>query len=273
MTSSADRDYVLGTHDAEIERLGLQHRVWRPRVLDVWRRAGLTSGHTAIDLGCGPGYATLDLAEIVGPSGHVHAIDRSGRFLAALSGEAARRGLHQITTYEQDLDDSWPPVTADLVWCRWVAAFVQRPQAFVSRLRDLLRPGGRLVMHEYLDYAAWSFLPDSGLFDHFVGTVIATWRKAGGEPDIGRDLPMWLEGAGLKIDELRPIVDVVSAADAMWPWPRAFVEVGLERLVSIGAMSRDEAAATWTDFLAREASPGTRMVNPIVLEVVATRPY
>ena len=66
---------------------------------------------------------------------------------------------------------------------------------------------------------------------------------------------------------------VVSAADAMWPWPRAFVEVGLERLVSIGAMSRDEAAATWTDFLVREASPGTRMVNPIVLEVVATRPY
>src|SRR5262249_55936375 len=60
MTPAAERDYVLGTHDAEIARLGLQHRVWRPRVLDAWRRAGLTSGWTAVDVGCGPGYASLD---------------------------------------------------------------------------------------------------------------------------------------------------------------------------------------------------------------------
>ena len=33
-------DYLLGTRDDEIERLGLQHRVWRPQVLACWRRAG-----------------------------------------------------------------------------------------------------------------------------------------------------------------------------------------------------------------------------------------
>ena len=38
---SEERDYLLGTHDAEVQRLGLQHRVWRPRVLDAWRRAGI----------------------------------------------------------------------------------------------------------------------------------------------------------------------------------------------------------------------------------------
>ena len=40
MSSSSDRDYVLGTHDEEIARLGLQHRVWRPMVLECWYRAG-----------------------------------------------------------------------------------------------------------------------------------------------------------------------------------------------------------------------------------------
>ena len=64
-----EKDYVLGTHDEEIARLGLQHRVWRPRVLDAWRRAGFTLGQTILDVGCGPGHATLDLAEIVGPRG------------------------------------------------------------------------------------------------------------------------------------------------------------------------------------------------------------
>ena len=88
---STERDYVLGTHDEEIERLGLQHRVWQPRVSDAWRRAGFTTGQTLLDLGCGPGYATLDLAGIVGPAGRVIGIDRSRRFLGA--GAARARAL------------------------------------------------------------------------------------------------------------------------------------------------------------------------------------
>src|SRR6266581_9426461 len=60
-----DRDYVLGTHDEELARLGLQHRVWLPVVLDCWHRAGVTVGKRVLDVGAGPGYATVDLAEIV----------------------------------------------------------------------------------------------------------------------------------------------------------------------------------------------------------------
>ena len=51
MTAAAERDYVLGTHDDEVARLGLQHRVWRPCSLDAWRRAGFTVGQTLLDIG------------------------------------------------------------------------------------------------------------------------------------------------------------------------------------------------------------------------------
>jgi len=51
MSKQTERDYVLGTHDEEIARLGLQHRVWRPTVLDCWYRAGITVGSTVIDVG------------------------------------------------------------------------------------------------------------------------------------------------------------------------------------------------------------------------------
>ena len=71
MSTPREQDYVLGTHDDEIRRLGVQHRVWRPRVIDAWRRAGFRPGQMLIDVGCGPGYATLDLAEIVAPGGRV----------------------------------------------------------------------------------------------------------------------------------------------------------------------------------------------------------
>src|SRR5262249_62306842 len=87
-----DRDYVLGTHDEEIARLGVQHRVWRPKMLDAWRRAGFGAGMTIADIGCGPGYAALDLADVVGPSGRVIAIERSRRVLDAPRSQARRRG-------------------------------------------------------------------------------------------------------------------------------------------------------------------------------------
>ncbi len=54
---SGEKSYVIGTHDAEIDRLGVQHRVWRPRVLEFWRESGITEGMTVIDAGCGPGHA------------------------------------------------------------------------------------------------------------------------------------------------------------------------------------------------------------------------
>src|SRR5437867_13080004 len=81
----AERDYVLGTHDEELARLGLQHRVWRPVVLDCWQRAGITVGKRVLDVGAGPGYATVDLAEIVGPPGEVVALERSNKFVRAIN--------------------------------------------------------------------------------------------------------------------------------------------------------------------------------------------
>jgi len=67
---SKERDYVLGTHDEELARLGLQHRVWRPVVLDCWQKAGYHRGSrglmSAPDLAC-----TVDLRRLFGPAGQV----------------------------------------------------------------------------------------------------------------------------------------------------------------------------------------------------------
>jgi ubiquinone/menaquinone biosynthesis C-methylase UbiE len=95
----SEKDYVLGTHDEELLRLGLQHRVWRPVVLDCWQRAGITTGKRVLDLGAGPGYAALDLAEIVGPSGEVVALERSDKFVAAMRESFRRRGLSNAKIY------------------------------------------------------------------------------------------------------------------------------------------------------------------------------
>jgi SAM-dependent methyltransferase len=271
---TSDRDYVLGTHDDEVARLGLQHRVWRERVLDAWRRAGFRAGQTIIDLGCGPGYATLDLAEIVGPGGTVIGIDRSRRFLDALERAARERGLSNITTIEADLDTvELAPGMADGAWCRWVAAFVEHPRDLIARIGGALAPaGGTFVSHEYFEYGTWRLAPPSAEIDEFVHLVIRSWREAGGEPNIGLELPSWIEEQGLTVTSLTPIVDVIDPSSATWQWPRTFIETGLARLTDLGHLDRDRAAAIWRGFLAREATPHTRMVTPSVLEIIAVKP-
>lgn len=267
-----EKDYVLGTHDDEIDRLGVQHRVWKPRARDAWRRAGFTAGQTILDVGCGPGHAAIDLAEIVGPSGCVVAVDRSRRFLDALHATCRSRGISNIESAEIDLDEAHlPAVSADGCWARWVFAFVRRPRALLGRVAQVLKPGGALVLHEYLDYATWRLAPRSAEFEEFVQVVMRSWRDSGGEPDVGLDLPRWLEEAGFEIRSLRPIVDVVQPSDVIWQWPKSFIQVGLRRLVDLGRLTPDRADAISRAFAASEADPRTRMITPTVIEILAIR--
>ena len=265
-------DYVLGTDDDELKRLGIQHLVWRPRVMDAWRRAGFSAGQHVLDVGCGPGYATLDLASIAGQGGRVTAIDRSPRFLdhAAVAAKAA--GLDNVDFVERDLDASeLPLVNADGAWCRWVFAFLSKPRELLRSLRASMKPGGKLVVYEYFDYATWKLVPRSPAFETFVEAVMKSWRHTGGEPDIAIDLLSWLPEEGFEIVELRPFVDVVSPVDSIWQWPSSFVEVGLSRLVELGHLDNEQANATRAAFADAEGNPDSRLITPAVLEIIARR--
>lgn len=269
---SGEKAYVLGTHDAELTRLGLQHRLWRPRASAAWARAGFTLGQTLLDVGCGPGYAALDLAELVGPSGRIVAMDRSRRYLDALEAGARARAISNIETHELDLDaQTLPDVVADGAWSRWIYAFLSRPEALLDQVVARVRPGGVIVMHEYVDYRAWRVSPAQPAFERFVEHVVASWRENGGEPDVGLDLPRWLTARGCALVETRSISEITRPGDALWPWPDAFVEVGLARLVELGRVSENEAGEVRAAWAATAATPGGFAITPTVIEVVARR--
>jgi ubiquinone/menaquinone biosynthesis C-methylase UbiE len=272
MTTTPDRDYVLGTHDDEIARLGLQHNVWRPHALAAWQRAGFNVGQTIIDVGCGPGYATLDLAELVGPTGHIHAVDRSRRFLDTLDARRDARGLENVNAVESDLDElSFETASADAAWCRWVLAFVMRPRDLLTRVAQALKPGGVFVSHEYFDYASWRTLPRSAMFEEFVTATIGNWRRSGGEPDIGAEIPRWLEELDFEIESVRPLIYVITPRDYMWQWPTSFMDVGLKRLVDLGAIDATRGAEMALEMRAITTSERMRMITPGVLEVIGRK--
>ena len=269
---SSTKDYVLGTHDEEVERLGLQHRAWRQQALDAWRSAGIGRGQTVLDVGCGPGYAALDLAELVGPSGRIVAVDKSDRFLRVLDAMCRERHIDNITAYAADLDaGQFPDGIADRAWGRWVFAFVKNPRAVLARMAAALAPDGLMVLHEYFDYSTWRAAPPCPELDEFVNAVMTSWRDNGGEPDIALWLPRWLEELGFEIRRVRPIIDVVRPNQLSWKWLAAFVEVGRGRLVDLGYLSQERSDAIWQAFLRLQNTPGSRQITPGVLEIVAAR--
>jgi SAM-dependent methyltransferase len=268
----AKGDYVLGTQDVEVERLGLQHLVWRPRASDAWRRAGFTVGQHLLDVGCGPGYATVDLAAIVGTTGKVTAIDRSPKFLDVVRTRLDAQSVRNVDTIELDLDQgALPALAADGAWCRWVFAFLNRPRDLLKAIHGALKPGAALVVYEYFNYASWRLAPRQPGFEEFVKLVMSSWRKSGGEPDIGVELMSWLPQEGFAIQELRPIVDVISPRDFIWQWPSTFVDVGLSRLMELGYLTADRVKETREMFRNAESNRDTRMITPGVLEIIATR--
>jgi SAM-dependent methyltransferase len=276
------RDYVLGTHDEEIARLGLQHRTWRQRALEAWRSAGIVAGQTVLDVGCGPGYAALDIAEIVGPSGRVIAIDKSERFLAALEAACGERHIPNIATFRADLDAlEFPEVLADRAWCRWVLSFVKNPRAILAKIAATLTPDGAIVLHEYFDYSTWRGAPRCPELEEFVSAVMTSWRADGGEPDIALSLPRWLEELGFEILSVRPIVEIAQCESGQinserpdhlrWKWLASFLEVGRPRLVELGHLTPARSESIWQAFLQFQATPGARMITPGVLEIIAVR--
>lgn len=260
-----DGDYVLGTRDDEVQRLGLQHRVWRRRVLDAFRRAGVGSGHKVIDVGAGPGFAAADLADLVGPTGKVVALERAPHFLDTIRS----RGLTNVEVREQDVSELFGVSDADASWCRWVLSFVTDPSATVRHIAAALKPGGTAIFHEYVAYETWRMMPPDPLHERFRGQVEKSWRDSGGEPDIALWLPQWLAGAGFEIVETRMLADVITPADEKWEWPRSFMATGSQRLRELGYIEADEVAAM--SRLLDDPPPGSSMLTPLVAEVIARK--
>jgi protein-L-isoaspartate O-methyltransferase len=267
-----DKDYVLGTHDEELIRLGLQHRVWRPVVLECWQKAGITVGKRILDLGAGPGYAAVDLAEIVGPCGEVVALERSGNFVNAMRESISRRGLTNVKIYELDLmTGELPKSDYDFSWCRWVSSFVSDPGLLIKKLANVMPKGGVSIFHEYAHYETWRFLPRIASQEKFREQVIATWRESGGEPDGAANLPALLSANSFTIRSTTPHIFCVRPTDYMWQWPATFIEVYLPRLTEMGRIDQSFADKLRADLAEAEKNPNAVMITPLVIEIVAEK--
>ena len=103
-------------------------------------------GDRVLDIGCGLGDSTLQLAELVGPEGHVHGVDVAERMIEGARADAEERGAANVSFETVDVQATEFPDTYDYAFGRFGTMFFANPVAALRNVRQALRPGGRLNM-------------------------------------------------------------------------------------------------------------------------------
>lgn len=114
------------------------------------RLLGVKKGWTVADVGAGSGYFTVRLARAVGENGVVYANDIQPGMLDLLAQAVARAKVSNVKPVLGTVDDpKLPPASLDLVLMVDVYHEFSQPQRMLQKLREALKPGGRLVLLEY----------------------------------------------------------------------------------------------------------------------------
>lgn len=271
--STGNDTYVLGTTETERARLARQHAVWRADTQAAWDRAGFREGQRLLDLGCGPGFAALDLAERVGTHGAVLAIDNAPPYLEHLQVEARARGLSQLTTQLLDLSHHHAIGTRqwDGAWCRWLAMFLPDPDALIAAAAQALRPGGRLVLHEYAHWDTFALYPQGQGVHRFVQRCISHWQANGGDPHVARRLPQLLEVRGLRLVSARSLMACEPTEGPKAQWLQDFLQSYPDQLAAAGVWSTADQQALAADLEHAQHHPSL-WITPALVEQIWEQP-
>lgn len=157
----------------------------------------LKPGDTLLDVGCGPGTITADLAERVAP-GRVTAVEVTPEPLAGAGAEVARRGLTNVDLVIADVHAlEFADGAFDVVHAHQVLQHVADPVRALREMRRVCTPGGVVAARDS-DYAAFTWFPADPDLDEWLDLYRRIARDNGGEPDAGRRMLSWARAAGFE---------------------------------------------------------------------------
>ena len=270
--SHSESEYVLGTTDAELARLGLQHRLWSREAFALWERAGIGPGAHVLDVGCGPGHAAFDLSQLVTHSGRVTAVDESQRFIRYLAAQAEARGVINVHATLQDVQAlQLEPQSADFAFARWVLCFTPEPEKVVSGVAKTLKPGGCFLIQDYVNWRGLLVSPPGESFAEVKEITDRAWRESGGDPAVGMRLPAMLAENGFKVEFVRPLQKVARPRDPLWQWPTTFFANWLPSLVERGQLRPQLQDAFMEEWARCSSDPNAFFWTPPMVEIVARR--
>jgi SAM-dependent methyltransferase len=188
-------DYAIRGGLEGRERLRVLGRIMHPSTAALFDRLGLGPGLTCLDVGCGGGDVTLELARRVAPGGRVVGVDLDEEKVRIARSEAQQHGIAGVEFRVADIRELRDAGPFDVVYARFLLTHLSDPEAAVRSFHEQLRPGGTLVVED-IDFSGHFTYPDSAAFHRYRELYCTTVTRRGGDPNIGPRLPLLLKQQG-----------------------------------------------------------------------------
>jgi ubiquinone/menaquinone biosynthesis C-methylase UbiE len=117
--------------------------------MNILKEAGIEAGFHVLDYGCGPGSYIVPLAELVGKSGKIYALDVHPLAIQAVQRLASRNRLENIQTILSDRKTELPPNSVDLVLLYDIIHDLDSASGVLAELHRILKPKGVLSLSDH----------------------------------------------------------------------------------------------------------------------------
>ncbi|OBJ55145.1 class I SAM-dependent methyltransferase [Mycobacterium sp. 1423905.2] len=243
--------YTHGHHESVLR----SHRQRTAENSAAYLLPHLQPGLSLLDIGCGPGTITVDLAARVAP-GTVTAVERTGDALAVAREEAQRRQASNIVFVTADAHSlAFPDDTFDVVHAHQVLQHVADPVRALREMRRVCAPGGVVAARD-ADYAGFIWFPELPALDRWRDLYQQAARANGGEPDAGRRLLSWARAAGFgDVTSTGSLWCFATAQERQWwggMWADRIVHSDVSRqLIESGLATNadlEDIATAWQDW-------------------------
>ena len=168
--------YILNTNDQARARLSLQHQLYAHSTGSLIQEAGIKEGMSGLEIGCGSGAMTLELARLVGKDGSLLSIDLSKSQLDYVKNITKNYSTLRFKQWDvnhiSDLDEQF-----DFIYCRLVLHHVADAHFVIKQMSHCLKPGGMILCEEPSLFDSTFCFPPSKAYEQFTQWVRACFAQ------------------------------------------------------------------------------------------------
>lgn len=177
------------------KRLKILARIMHAGTAGLLKRVNVSDGMACIDFGCGSGDVSIELSRLVGPSGKVVGADIDETKIELARQEASQLGISNLEFRVLDIRGAPSDFEFDVVYTRFLLTHLNDPADAIDSFYRHLKPAGLLVVED-IDFSGYFVFPESKAFQRFHELYSTAVQRRGGDPNIGKRLPLLLKEKG-----------------------------------------------------------------------------
>jgi ubiquinone/menaquinone biosynthesis C-methylase UbiE len=240
-----------------------------PDTAALFSRAGIRAGMQCVDLGCGSGEVTFELARLAGPGGFVTGVDMDEVKLGLARKAAVERGVSNVEFLARNVSSWAEPGTYDVVYSRFLLQHLSELVDLLRRMWAAVRSGG-LMIAEDADFDGWCCHPPNDGFDFFVRAYAEVIRRRGGDHATGRKLHQYFRDAGIPTPQVALAQSVfVSGEGKELAW--STLDATSEAILAEGVATSGELAAALASLRQFTDDDTTLIARPRVFQLWSAR--